>query len=177
LNTGLGSAVPHGIDKTAPLRNTLPDLDKEGGEMTFLTAQEADDLRIRRMILHVVGDETFQPEAELEAVEQERFFLGRLLDVNASGLFTFKEASATKAMIAAMASETTSFESGGQALSSAFAKSHVGASVNGAFFIFELSAGTNDRLYGMLKIDYKAAVERTHKDGQTHLRGIGRANP
>ncbi len=141
--------------------------------MGFLSNEEAAALRITRMILHVVGDGEFQPEPELAEVEQEQFFLDRLQDVNASGLFKFKPTSPTKSAIGDIASGVTSFEAGAQALAREFSKWHVGTSVNGAFFIFELNAGVaGTQLYGMVKYDYKAAVERTEDQGQVHLRRI-----
>jgi hypothetical protein len=161
------------IDNRAPRGLPSPYIGGGGSDMSFLSSEEAAALRIRRMILHVVGEVEFQPEPELAAIEQEQFFLDRLHDVNASGLFVFTETSATKAVIGEMAVGKILFEAGAQALSREFAKQHVGASIGGAFFIFELSAGIFDtHYYGMLKIDYKPAIERIQTKGGTRLRAI-----
>ena len=142
--------------------------------MSFLTELEVASLSIKRMSLHVVGGESeFTPEAELDSIEQESFFIERIKDVNSSGIFSFKPDSTTKDIIEEIAKEELSFEIGAQRLSKAFSASHVGSSSDGAFFVFELDAGTDDsKLYGMIKYDYKPVVEKTTKDGQVHLRKI-----
>ncbi|CAA2145081.1 nucleoid-associated protein [Methylobacterium bullatum] len=141
--------------------------------MGFFTDEELLQLKIKKMILHVVGDGGFEAQPELPAVQQEEFFLARIGEINASGLFRFEAGSATKATLEAMATGKQSFQMGGQALAGAFSKSHVGASKDGAFFVFELmplDAGV--KLYAMFKIDYKSAIERTRQDGAVQLRKI-----
>ncbi len=44
--------------------------------MSFLTDNESESLQIRRMILHVVGEQhDFEPQAELIDLPQSEFFL------------------------------------------------------------------------------------------------------
>lgn len=141
--------------------------------MGFFTDEELQQLEIARMILHVVGDGDFETQSELPEVQQEGFFLDRISEFNASGVFKFEPSSATKTTLEAMATGAQSFEQGGQALAQAFSSSHVGASKDGAFFVFELKpldAGL--KVYAMFKIDYKSAIERTDKDGKIELRKI-----
>lgn len=141
--------------------------------MSYLVDGEGDAVSITRMILHVVGEGDFEPQSEMEAVEQEPFFLARIKEVDASGLFTFDPASETKSTIEEIAQGVVTFEAGAQRLARDFAGRHGGASVDGALFMFELSSnqpGTS--LFSIVKYDYREAVERTDEDGQSHLRRI-----
>lgn len=141
--------------------------------MSYLVDGEGDALRITRMILHVVGTGDFEPQAEMPMVEQEPFFLARIRDVDASGLFTFDPASQTKRSIGDIAQGTVSFEEGSQQLARDFASRHGGASVDGALFVFELSSNQpGSSLYSLVKYDYREAIERTDDNGQSHLRRI-----
>lgn len=141
--------------------------------MSYLIDGEGDALSITRMILHVVGEGGFEPQSEMEAVEQEPFFLARIRDIDASGLFTFDAASPTKATIGQVAQGTVTFEEGAQSLARDFASRHGGASVDGVLFMFELSSNQPDTvLYSIIKYDYREAIERTDDDGQSHLRRI-----
>lgn len=143
--------------------------------MSFFVDGEADALRIRRMILHVVGAGDFEPQVEMENVEQEQFFLSRIKDIDASGLFTFDAGSQTKRTLSEIAGAEISFEEGAQRLARDFAGRHSGVSVDGALFMFELDgAQAGTRFYSLLKYDYREAIERTDGDGdgQSHLRRI-----
>lgn len=141
--------------------------------MGFFNDQELQQLKIVKMILHVVGDGVFEPQSQLDEIQQESFFIDRIGEINTSGIFSFEPGSTTKAILEAMATGAQTFEAGGQALAEAFSKSHVGASRDGAFFVFELEPVDADaKLYGMFKIDYKSAIEPTLKDGKRILRKI-----
>lgn len=141
--------------------------------MSYLMDGEGDALSITRMILHVVGEGDFEPQSEMEAVEQEPFFLARIKDVDASGLFTFDPASETKATIGEIAQGALNFEEGAQRLARDFSGRHGGASVDGVLFMFELSSNQpQTSLYSIVKYDYREAIERTDEDGQSHLRRI-----
>lgn len=141
--------------------------------MSFLIDGEGDALRITRMILHVVGAGDFEVQKELAEVEQEAFFLDRIRDIDASGLFTFEETSPTKETISEIAAGNLSFEEGAQQLSRDFASRHIGSSSDGALFIFELSSSEeNTKLYSIIKYDYREVIERTDDNGTSHLRRI-----
>ncbi len=145
--------------------------------MSFLSDQELDALRIRRMILHVVGGkEDFELQPEMPEIEHEEFFLARIQDSAGDSVHQFNDASETKAKLESMAQGRVSFEAGAQALSRAFSNSHVGSSRDGAFFVFELDGGIDGSvLYGMIKYDYRQAIELYDNKGRNALRQIVQA--
>ncbi len=141
--------------------------------MGFLTEQERINLRIEAMILHVVGDEDFSPETARD-IEHEGFFIARILDTDVASVYTFKPASATRNVLESMASQQQSFEAGAQELSRQFARLHRTTAREGAFFIFELSAGDpGTRIFSLIKYDYEEAIEQAEEqDGSSLLRRI-----
>ena len=145
--------------------------------MSFLSDAEAASLRIEHMILHVVGgDGPFRPQPVLENVEGAGFFLARIMDSASDAVHQFSEPSLTKECIARIASGLESFETGAQNLSHRFSTLHVGASTDGAFFVFQL--GTSEpsvKLYSLIKYDYREAVELTRRGGRNRLRQIVQA--
>ncbi|KYK50339.1 hypothetical protein A1D31_39150 [Bradyrhizobium liaoningense] len=107
--------------------------------MSFLTDDEIASLRIRQMIVHVVGGkEEFEPQPVMDGVEHIDFFLARIQDAAASGVHRFENKSTTKALLQQIGSREMSFEEGAQELSRRFSNDHVGSSRDGAFFVFEL---------------------------------------
>lgn len=141
--------------------------------MSYFQEDEGDFLKIEKMILHVVGVGDFEPQPQMDVVEQEEFFLDRIREIDASSLFTFDEDSQTKRTIGEVASGALSFEEGAQRLARDFSGRHSGASADGALFMLELSSNVdNSTLYSIFKYDYREAIERTAKDGQSHLRRI-----
>lgn len=140
--------------------------------MGFLTDQELGSLRITNMSLHVVGDGDFTPEPARE-IEHAEFFIARIQDTDVSSVYSFKEASQTKACIERIARGEDNFESGAQQLSRDFSGRHVGASKDGAFFIFELA--TDDptvKIYSLIKYDYREAIEQSNGEEGSLLRKI-----
>jgi len=140
--------------------------------LAFFTDIERSTLRINNMILHVVGTDSFTPESA-RVVEHETFFLSRLLDLDATPVYSFNENSRTKRMLEDMAKHTVSFELGAQTLSRDFSKLHLGAAKDGALFVFEL--GNDDpalRIYSLIKYDYSEAIEQTETNGESLLRKI-----
>jgi len=124
------------------------------------------------MILHVVGTETFTPEAA-RSVEHETFFLSRLLDLDATPVYSFNDGSRTKRTLEDIAKSVVTFELGAQTLSHDFSKLHVGASRDGALFVFEL--GNEDpglKIYSLIKYDYSEAIEQREENGESLLRKI-----
>lgn len=145
--------------------------------MSFLTDAELASLRIKRMILHVVGGkEAFQPQPTMEGVEHIDFFLARIQDAAVSGVHRFEEKSGTKDILQQIAAGTVTFEQGAQELSRRFSKDHVGSSRDGAFFVFELE--TDDPsviLFSLIKYDYAEAIELFSEKGRNALRQIVQA--
>jgi hypothetical protein len=124
------------------------------------------------MILHVVGGEGFTPEPA-RAIEHESFFLSRIFDLDSTPVYGFNESSGTKARVEQMALGKMGFESGSQALSQEFSRLHIGATKDGALFIFELSTESNaSTIYALIKYDYSEAIEQTVSDNGSLLRKI-----
>jgi hypothetical protein len=110
--------------------------------LSFLTDEEVAALKIRRMILHVVGGEgDFQPQDEMQSSEHSAFFIERILDAAIDGLHSFADVSTTRDSIEIIAKDGNAFVSTSQLLSKAFSDFHVESSRDGAFFIFELDSG------------------------------------
>jgi hypothetical protein len=132
------------------------------GTMSFLTDAELASLRIKKMILHVVGGkEAFQPQPAIEGVEHIDFFLARIQDAAVSGVHRFEEKSGTKELLQQIAVGTMTFEEGAQELSRRFSNDHVGTSRNGAFFVFELETDDpNVTFFSLIKYDYAEANSR-----------------
>lgn len=142
--------------------------------MGFLTDAERGSLRIEAMILHVVsGEEEFSAESERQ-VEHEGFFIPRILDTDVSAVYSFDEASNTKASLERMAAGEDTFEAGAQELSRQFALWHRNAAVvDGAFFIFSLTVDDpNTRIYSLIKYDYRDVIEQFEEEGEPRLRRI-----
>ena len=140
--------------------------------MGFLSETEAASLDISRMILHVVGGDEFLAEPE-QAVENADFFISRILETDVDPIHSFEEKSNTKSLLEKIFADPSTFEEHSQELSRLFSKGHVGASREGAFFIFELVTSESDvKLYSLLKFDYRDAIEQTEEDGDTKLRRI-----
>lgn len=140
--------------------------------MGFFTEQEVGSLAIESMILHVVGGATFTPESERD-VEHAQFFIDRILETDVVAVYSFDPASSTKTQLEAIALRTVTFEAGAQALSREFSRLHVGGSIDGALFIFELAcADPAVRLYSLIKYDYSEAIEQSEEDGASLLRKI-----
>jgi hypothetical protein len=140
--------------------------------VAFFTEDEHGSLTIHSMILHVVGTEKFEAQSARD-VEHETFFLSRIFDLDSVPVYSFDEESSTKKAIEEMAQDLVSFEQGAQDLSREFSKMHIGATKEGALFIFELrSEGTTDRVYCLIKYDYREVIEQKLENGENLLRKI-----
>lgn len=145
--------------------------------MGFFTEAEHEQLRVSRMILHVVGraDDEFSPEPEAD-VQEEGFFRARILAEAGDAVHAFEEGSLVKPILERMARDETTFEQGGQELSRLFARDHVRQSTSGAFFVFQLEvAAAGTRIYAMIKYDYREVVELSQAAGRNVLRAIVQA--
>lgn len=141
--------------------------------MGFLTERERDQLRIESMILHVVGEEEFDPQPP-QIVDHAQFFLDRILDTDVAPVYQFKEISGSRDRLQRMATVADDFEAGAQALSREFSRQHGATTRDGAFFVFELRADDdNTRIFSLIKYDYREAIEQSEgEDGQQRLRRI-----
>ncbi|WP_228894791.1 nucleoid-associated protein [Pseudoduganella aquatica] len=129
--------------------------------MGFFTDDELGSLKITNMILHVVGGDKFEP-APAREVEHAQFFLARILNTDASPVYSFDADSATKSEVQQIFDANISFEDGAQKLAKEFSKLHVKTSSDGALFMFELTVADADvRLYSLIKYDYREAIEQS----------------
>lgn len=145
--------------------------------MSFFLDEELENLRVSRMIIHVVGrpDEPFLAQPEI-VVQQEAFFRARVIAEASDGVHSFLIDSPVKAMLESMGSDTIDFQSGAQALARRFWEHHVRQSVSGAFFVLELKSDTADSvLYALIKYDYREAVELAQEQGTSILREVVQA--
>lgn len=141
--------------------------------MGFLTEGERRELRIESMILHVVGEEEFDPQ-QTRVVEHVGFFIGRILDTDVAAVYQFKEVSGSRDQLQNMATGATTFEVGAQDLSREFSRQHGATTRDGAFFVFDLRTDDADvRIFSLIKYDYREAIEQSEgEDGQQRLRRI-----
>ena len=89
--------------------------------MSYLSDEELDNLRVVRMIIHVVGqrDGDFAPQPEIE-VQQEGFFRARIVSEASDGVHSFVDGSPVRMVLERMAREEIGFEAGGQELARRF---------------------------------------------------------
>ncbi|CAB4325007.1 nucleoid-associated protein [Brucella sp. 191011898] len=141
--------------------------------MGFLSEQEAASLRLARMSLHIVGDESeFEPQPEL-AVDHDDFLLTVIREIAVDSVYQFEEVSTTRNTIESIASRTVDFQVGAQELARDFCRLHKAQAKDGAFFVFELGVDDeNIKIYALVKYDYAQALELVHKEGATGLRKI-----
>lgn len=145
--------------------------------MAFFTEAEQENMRVSRMILHVVGrpDEAFTPEPEAD-VQEEGFFRARILAETGDPVHEFEAGSLVRPILERMARDEVSFEQGGQELASLFARDHVRQATSGAFFVFHLDVGDDrTRVYALIKYDYREVVELSQAEGRNVLRAIVQA--
>ncbi|MBN9147948.1 MULTISPECIES: nucleoid-associated protein [unclassified Nitrobacter] len=145
--------------------------------MGYLTDEEFGNLRVERMIIHLVGkaDEPFAPRDEID-VQEEGFFRARIQSEAGDGVHSFVDGSEVRQIVERMAKGRMSFAKGGQALARRFFDLHVRQSVSGAFFVLQLGADDRDtKLFALIKYDYREAVELTDADGRSVLRAIVQA--
>lgn len=144
--------------------------------MSFFDEAEQNDLRVTRMILHVIGrqDEEFEPAPEVP-VQEESFFRIRILDEAGDAVHQFEDGSLVRPILERMASGAQDFETGGQELARLFARDHVRQAATGAFFVFQLEAAPGTSFYALIKYDYREVVELSQQDGRSVLRAIVQA--
>lgn len=128
--------------------------------MGFFTDEELGSLRIKNMILHVVGGSSFTA-AKARKVEHEKFFIAKIIDTAVDAVFSFEARSSTKARLQDIASGKNTFEPAAQALALSFNNKHVGSSSDGALFIFEMTVkDPKVRIYSLIKYDYREALQQ-----------------
>lgn len=123
------------------------------------------------MILHVVGGRRYEAQPE-RAVEFDDFFLERIRETNVDAVHVFNDDSETKQTLQDIGAGVETFEDGAHRLSRRFHDLHVGSSIHGAFFIFELTCDAGTKFYSLIKYDFREALEQSMIDDEAHLRRI-----
>lgn len=140
--------------------------------MSYFSDEEIDSLKITRMILHVVGTKNFEALPE-RALEEQAFFIGKIVDTATAPVFMFKAVSTTRNEIEAIAAGEKSFVDGAQSLAASFNRQHVVGSADGVLLMFELAVKDPDvKIYSLIKYDYKLALEQNDGAPGKKLRRI-----
>lgn len=132
--------------------------------MSFLSDQEVQNLRINRMIFHVVGKSLEVPIllSEISPLQHVDFFLERIKSSLKGNLFTFNELSNTDRILRIIKTnadnDPTCFTEQSKLLASDFQSHHTGGNTSmGCFFLFELMSN-NNKLYAIIKYDNEDVV-------------------
>ena len=143
--------------------------------MSLIQDDEQSSLAILGMVIHVVGNDEFEPQ-NYPVDEHQDFFLSRIRNVDCDPVFRFEEGSVTRRTLEARAVGTSSFDETGENLARAFSSYHVESSSEGAFFVFEIGCcDAAVRLYSLIKYDYSEALEQVDAGGELTLRRIVQA--
>ncbi|WP_294015469.1 nucleoid-associated protein [Sphingomonas sp.] len=138
--------------------------------MPFLTDAERDDLRIDRMIFHVVGPDLDDPVllAEFDPPIFTEFFLGRVKSALGGNAYRFRPDSPTMATLREIGGDDAAFVGGSERLAAAFQHEHRKNSIDGVFFLFLLSTGEDRRLFALVKYDNDQVLKYdiADRDGQ-----------
>lgn len=141
-----------------------------GNAMPFLNDAERDDLRIDRMIFHVVGPDLEEPVllAEFDPPIFTEFFLKRIKSALGGNAYTFVQDSQTMATLREIGGDNAVFVSGSERLARAFQHEHRRNSIDGVFFLFLLSTVDDRRLFALVKYDNDQVLKYdiADRDGQ-----------
>lgn len=113
-------------------------------------------MSITRMIFHVVGKTLEEPILleEIDPPEHTDFFLERIKSVLTGNLFEFKSHSNVERLIRNIINDGRTFSENTQLLTRDFQRLHIHKTMSmGAFFVFELTIGNENRIYGLIKYD------------------------
>lgn len=138
--------------------------------MPFLSEAERENLRIDRMIFHVVGPDLEEPVLLAEFVPPifTDFFIKRIRSAVSGNAFRFKPASGTMARLRAVAADEAQFVRVSEELAHSFQHEHRGNTSDGVFFFFLLSTIEDRRLFALVKYDNDQVLKYdiADRDGQ-----------
>lgn len=125
-----------------------------GGEMGFLDEDRRAALQIDRMVFHLVGptNEHLQLLEEIEPGDFEAFFLDLIRGVEGGNLYSFSDASSTRARLMRIVANPDQFQRESEQLAADFQRQHGGSTAPGAFLVFVLSVG-EEKVFALLKYD------------------------
>jgi hypothetical protein len=127
--------------------------------MAFFDEEQLAQLRIDRMIFHVVGPEEHQLVLldEFLPGEHADFFLDRLRSTNAGLTFDFLQASPLLTSLRKIVGDAGEFVDETHELARLFKTHHGGSSSAGVFMIFQLSAA-DARFFALVKYDHQSVL-------------------
>lgn len=132
-----------------------------GNQVPFLSEAEHANLRLERMIFHVVGKTLDDPVIleEIAPLQEEDFFLERVKTAAGGNLFAFREASETEQKLRSIRANPSLFADISAALARDFHGRHKSQMSDGALFLFDLSAGDDKRFFAIVKYDNEDVVK------------------
>ncbi|WP_297804151.1 nucleoid-associated protein [uncultured Brevundimonas sp.] len=142
--------------------------------MAFFEQAELDDLKIHKMVFHLVGPS----EADfvtLDAVDPGKFnnfFIDRIRSVNSGVPYTFTDASSTRERLSRISENPDLFQTESEKLAEDFQRLHGGGTAPGAFLVFHLKADQND-VFALLKYDDETVLTydvKEHEDGRRYVK-------
>ncbi|WP_374944333.1 nucleoid-associated protein [Sphingomonas sp.] len=142
--------------------------------MPFLSDAERDDLRIDRMVFHVVGPDLTDPVllAEFDPPIFTEFFLGRIKSAMGGNAYKFRPESPTMATLREIGADQTQFVRGSETLAASFQHEHRQNSIDGVFFLFLLSTVEDRRMFALVKYDTDQVLKYEIADAEGRRRAI-----
>ncbi|MBM7043708.1 nucleoid-associated protein [Rhizobium lusitanum] len=133
--------------------------------MAFFDDSELNELKIERMIFHLVGPKNGLIKLEeVNPGEFESFFVDRIRSVNGGLPYAFSDASSTRERLGRIASNGGLFQEESEKLAEDFQSHHGGTAAEGAILLFVLRAKAK-RSFALLKYDDETVVAYDLKDG------------
>lgn len=143
--------------------------------MSFLADDEVATLKIERMIFHIVGkgDESLVYLKEITPLVYEDFFLERIKRSLNGNTFKFNKKSNVERILRLIENNANSdpecFTRESKELATDFHSNHKGNASKGAFFVFELSCCSNQKLFALIKYENEEVVRYYLEKKQTDL--------
>lgn len=127
--------------------------------MAVFTANERDDLVLRRLIFHVVGpaEDALRILPEIDAQEFADFFLDRLRESDSGNMFRFNPDSDTLRDLQTIHRAGVQFVPRSESLTRRFQSYHTGQTSPGVFMLMHLAAG-EERFFALVKYDHEEVL-------------------
>lgn len=136
--------------------------------MAFFDEEQCAKLTISRMVFHLVGPDKTKDLIllqELAPGQFAKFFLDRILSVNAGIPYIFSDASSTRTRLARIAADPKSFQLESEKLADDFQQHHGGSAAAGAFLVFEIDAA-GDQCFALLKYDDETVLSYAFEEDE-----------
>ena len=141
--------------------------------MALIEPEQFDQVRIERMIFHVVGPEAANLVLleEIEPGDHADFFLERIKSAVAGIMFDFLPDSPVLAALLQIEANPDDFAAETKKLATLFNGRHGGATSIGVFLVFALTMGPQ-RLYAIVKYDHEEVLSYTIREDHDVRRAI-----